>query len=78
MNKQLNFLDLITLMSFAIAVENLDENMTQSDKQDIQQDLTDKADKMLTEIHAHLEEQDIKLNRIIKQLEDKNDSRRSI
>ena len=65
---QLDFLDLISIMSFVIALMNLDENMTQGDKQELQQDLANKADALLDEIHAHLEEQDIKLDRIMEEL----------
>lgn len=67
-NGQLDFLDLISIMSFVIALMNLDENMTQSDKQELQHDLADKADALLSEIHAHLESQDIKLDRIMEEL----------
>ena len=33
---QLSFIDLLSIASFAISLENLEENMTQSDKQDLQ------------------------------------------
>lgn len=69
-NGQLDFLDLISIMSFVIALMNLDENMTQGDKQELQKDLADKADILLSEIHSHLEEQDIKLSNIEKLLEE--------
>ena len=76
---QLDFLDLISIMSFVIALMNLDENMTQGDKQELQQDLADKAAILLDEIHAHLESQDIKLDHIINKLEDNtNGSKRNI
>ena len=56
-------------MSFVIALMNLDENMTQGDKQDLQRDLSNKADKLLMEIHSHLESQDEKLDFILKELQ---------
>ena len=65
---QLDFLDWISIMSFIIALMNLDENMTQGDKQELQQDLANKADILLSEIHAHLESQDDKLDFIIGEL----------
>ena len=78
-NGQLDFLDLISIASFVIALQNLEENMTQGDKQDLQKDLADKADNLLDEIHAHLENQDIKLDHIIKRLEDlENDTKRNL
>lgn len=67
-NGQLDFLDWISIMSFIIALMNLDENVTQGDKQELQEDLANKADLLLTEIHTHLERQDIKLDRILEEL----------
>ena len=69
-NGQLDFLDLISIMSFVIALMNLDENVTQGDKQELQEDLANKADLLLNEIHGHLESQDIKLDIILKKLEE--------
>ena len=65
---QLSFLDLLTIASFAISLENLEENMTQGDKQDLQKDLADKADLLLKEIHEHLERQDKKIDDILRRL----------
>ena len=55
---QLSFIDIISIASFLVSIENLEENLTQSDKQDLQNELSDKADLLLNEIHKHLEEQD--------------------
>jgi hypothetical protein len=65
---QLTFLDFINLLSFFIAIMNLNENMTQGDKQELQEDLSKKADLLLKEIHGHLEAQDIKINKILEEL----------
>lgn len=65
---QLSFLDLLTIASFAISLENLEENLTQGDKQDLQKDLADKADLLLKEIHEHLEQQDKKMDEILRRL----------
>ena len=65
---QLSFVDLISVASFVIALENLEENMTQSDKQDLQKDLSDKADLLLKEIHEHLERQDQKIDEILRRM----------
>ena len=78
-NGQLDFLDLISIASFVIALMNLDENMNQGDKQDLQHDLADKADMLLSQIHTHLENQDIKLDHILKRLEAiENDDKRNL
>ena len=68
----LDFLDIITLLGFIISVENLNENLSQNDKFDLQNDLSEKADKILTEIHSHLEAQDEKINKIWEKLNEKN------
>ena len=51
-------LDILTVLSFIIGLENLDENINQSDIQKLAQNI-------LSEIHGHLEEQDRKLDIII-------------
>ena len=68
---EFTFLDCIAIVSFLIGLANLDENLTQGDKQDLQKDLGDKADALLKEIHAHLQSQDEKLEKILKRLEGK-------
>ena len=73
-NGQFTFLDTISLISFLIGVMNLNENLTQSDKQDLVQELNKKAEQLLTEIHTHLENQDKKLDKILELLEARNDS----
>ena len=60
-----NLLDAITLLSFIISIINLDENLGQSDKQDLLQEFSSKADTLLKEIHNHLQEQDEKIDRIL-------------
>ena len=59
------FLDIVTLVSFIIGVQNLEMNATQGDMARIQRDLSDKAELLLNEIHGHLEEQDKKLDKIM-------------
>lgn len=66
------FLDIISLLSFIISVENLEQNLTQNDKQQLQNDLSEKADKILTEIHTHLEKQDKLLSDIWEKLNEKD------
>ena len=71
-NVQFDFLDIITLLGFVISVENLKENLSQNDKQDLQNDLSEKAERILNEIHTHLQDQDEKLNRIMERLNEKD------
>lgn len=55
---ELTLLDIITLVSFYIGLENLEMNITQEDVQEA-------TDKVLNEIHTHLEEQDRKIDLIL-------------
>ncbi len=68
MNKQLDLLDTLNIMSFVIGLMNLDENMTQGDKQELMQELSNKAELLLNEIHSHLKEQDKKIDKILTKL----------
>lgn len=60
-NGEFTFLDIISLTSFLIGVMNLDENLTQGD-------LQDKAQLILDEIHDHLQQQDNKIDEILRRL----------
>ena len=73
-NGQFTFLDTISLISFFVGMMNLNENMTQGDKQDLMEELSKKSDLLLKEIHSHLEKQDKKIEFILEVLLD--DSRR--
>lgn len=68
-NGELTFIDWIALISFWVALQNLDLNFTQEDKQDLENDLTEKSRQLLDEIHGHLTAQDEKLNEILELLE---------
>lgn len=72
MNSQLEFMDILSIMSFCISLKNLDENLSQNDKQDLQKDLSDKINLLLKEIHSHLKMQDEKIDLILEEL--KHDS----
>ena len=67
-NKQLSFLDILNIMSFYIGIMNLNENLTQGDKQEILEEFSKKADTLLREIHYHLDEQYEKMNKIMEVL----------
>lgn len=69
---QFTFLDMVSITSFLVGIMNLNENLTQGDKQDILSELSNKADALLKEIHAHLEEQDKKIDLILEKLEELN------
>lgn len=68
MNKQLEFLDVLNIISFCINMMNLNENLTQGDKQEILEDFSKKADILLNDIHKHLSKQDTKIDEILKEI----------
>lgn len=73
--QEFSFLDLMNVASFLLALENLNANLTQNDKAELQHDLANKAEAILKEIHLHLERQDLKINSILQKLEElKHDS----
>ena len=72
-NGEWTFLDIVTLISFVIGLENLEMNITQNDVQEqtkeINKTADERVDRLLGEIHSHLEMQDKKLNEIVQRLE---------
>ena len=71
-NQQLDFLDLLNILSFVIGILNYQENLTQSDKQELLHKVDEDTQTAIQEIHNHLQMQDDKINRIINILEDRN------
>lgn len=69
---QLELLDVMNVLSFVISVMNYDENLTQSDKQDLSNEFSKKMDKLLGDIHLHLNSQDEKINKILEVLNEKD------
>lgn len=65
---QFTFLDMVSLLSFLIGTANLQENLTQGDKQDLMEIFSKKTDDLLKEIHQHLKEQDNKIDIILEEL----------
>lgn len=65
---EFTFLDIISLISFFIGLQNLDLNISQNDLQSQTNEINDIADKrvnrLLSEIHSHLEMQDKKIDDI--------------
>ena len=67
-NGEFTFLDTLSIMSFLIGMMNYGENLTQGDKQELQESLSQKAELLLKEIHGHLEDQDKKIDKILEVL----------
>ena len=49
-NQQLGFLDIMNIASFCIGLMNLQENLTQGDKQDLENKFDKKAEYLLKEM----------------------------
>ena len=64
-----DFLDALTVVSFVVGMANYNENLTQSDKDDLMKGLDQKTNKMLIRIEQDLEEQNIMLREILSRLE---------
>ncbi len=74
-SSQLQFLDLLNIASFCIGLMNLDQNLTQNDKQELEEQLNTNIQLLLNEIHMHLAQQDKKMDLILQRLEGfQNDS----
>ena len=72
LNKELDFIDILSIASFVIGLQNLELNITQNDLADQTKDIDAKADarvnRLLNEIHEHLQEQDEKLSMILERI----------
>ena len=69
---EFTFLDLISLCSFFIALQNLDSNISQDDMQELQATVSKKTNELLSEIHNHLDSQDKRIDKILQLLEEMN------
>ena len=63
-----DFLDAIALVSFAIGIANYNENLSQSDKDDMMHALDEKANNILEKLEADLAEQNDLLRQILDKL----------
>lgn len=73
-NEQFDFLDLLNILSFVIGILNYQENLTQSDKQELMNKVDEDTKTAIEEVHRHLQMQDEKIDTIMKLLEDKNNA----
>lgn len=68
-SQQFELLDILNIISFGLQIMNLGENLTQGDKQDLMHEVDNRTEKVLKEIHKHLEVQDQKIDKILSKLE---------
>lgn len=61
-------LDALTLVSFMVGMANYNENLTQSDKDDLMRGLDEKTNQILARVEGALEEQNNMLREILERL----------
>ena len=66
-----NFIDTLSVMSFVIGLMNYDENLSQSDKDDMIHQMNVKIQELLERLESDLEEQNKMLREIIQLLKEK-------
>lgn len=64
----LGFLDILTIMSFCISLQNLELNTSQEDLQHQTEELDKVLRENVREIHKHLEDQDKKIDLLLKEI----------
>lgn len=64
-----DFIDAISLISFMVGIANYDENLSQSDKDDIMKSLDEKTNEMLTRLEKDIDNQ----NEMIKDITNRLD-----
>lgn len=64
-----DFLDVMACMGFAIGLVNYQENLQQSNNDDIMKELDNNTNLMISRLEKDLEEQNVMLKAILKKLE---------
>lgn len=64
-----DFIDAISLISFMVGIANYDENLSQSDKDDLMKSLDEKTNEMLTRLEKDIDNQ----NEMIKDITNRLD-----
>ena len=78
MNREYDFLDVLTIASFLISLQNLDLNASTDDLSKYTNEIIERLEKDLDDIHGHLSVQDAKINALMNRLEDLYGSTRDI
>ena len=64
------FIDILSVMSFCIGLQNLDLNIEQSDLDAQTQELDRRLRTVVDDIHQHLKDQDQKIDEILRRMDD--------
>ena len=69
MSNNNSLLDVLNVISFLIGVANYNENLTQTDKQELIHKLDKQTSELLSQLNAHLERQDENIDKLLTMLE---------
>ena len=69
MSNNNSLLDVLNVVSFLIGVANYNENLTQTDKQELIHKLDKQTSELLSQLNAHLERQDKNIDKLLTMLE---------
>ena len=69
MSNNNSLLDVLNVVSFLIGVANYNENLTQTDEQELIHKLDKQTSELLSQLNAHLERQDKNIDKILTMLE---------
>lgn len=69
MSNNNSLLDVLNVVSFLIGVANYNENLTQTDKQELIHKLDKQTSELLSQLNAHLERQDENIDKLLTILE---------
>lgn len=73
-SNQIDLLDVLSVLSFLIGLENLGMNISQEDMQKATEQLDESLRQNVREIHSHLEMQDNKIDEILRRLSHEEDT----
>ena len=71
-NGEWTFLDIISLISFCVGLQNLDLNISQENLDNQTQELDRRLREVVDDIHQHLKAQDDKIDRLLEGMYGKN------
>ena len=72
-NGEFTFLDIISIISFCVGLQNLDLNITEQDINNQTQELDRRLKEVVDDIHRHLQAQDDKIDAILSEVQHDKD-----
>lgn len=71
-NGEYTLLDVLSVLSFIIGLQNYDMNVDQNDMQELQREFNNELESVVGDIHRHLQLQDEKIDEILRILRSNN------